>query len=500
MKNYLGELTSSEWDNLGLAYSEDARNFFSDEKVFSYANQQKSVTYIKNREIPKKGISFDEVRQEIVEHVIPGSIHQHSKNYLAFPDKGSLVSSQYATILNAALNQNAIAEDKSAPTGTYVETAVVHWMRKLIGYIDDETPFPESALELGGAFVTGGVLANTIALLGARQKRFPDSKAKGFANLNCTPKVIVPGETMSHYSHFGSSWWLGIGTDNVIETPCGHDARIDQVELEKTIIASHERNEPIVAVIVVMGDSRTNTLEDLPGLYEITKRHNVWLHVDACHGGILMFDHTFKHANKHILGYSDSLTFDPHKHFGVPYSGSVVLFKDAQNLADIGSNTDITIAYGSADIGQVTPFIGSKSLDALKIYAAILQLGLEGIEDYINKRKRLARQWAERLNQSRYFISLHKPELFAVAFSVKPNDTDTPEDITRKNIALHNALYKAGDVVLHKFKIRDYRNVLRFGKSQDITGLGSFIGSDNYTFDDLDKLIAALEKTYEGCF
>jgi glutamate/tyrosine decarboxylase-like PLP-dependent enzyme len=497
MKNYLDELTSTEWDRLGQAYAEDARNFFTDNKVFSYDQQQSNVSYIKGRKIPKKGLTFEEVRNEITEKVVPGSIHQHSKNYLAFPDKGSIVSSQYAAILNAALNQNVIAEDKSAPTGTYVEMTVIDWMRKLIGYKPDGASFPKSALELGGAFVTGGVLANTIALLGARQKMFPETKTKGLANLNCTPKVIVPGETMSHYSHFGSSWWLGFGTDNVIEAPCDSNARLDQEKLEKIIIESNARNEPVVAVVAVMGDSRTNTLEDLPGLYAVTQRHNVWLHVDACHGGILMFDQTFKHADKHILSYSDSLTFDPHKHFGVPYSGSVVLFKNEHDLANVGSNTDITIAYGSSDIGQVTPFIGSKGFDALKMYAAILQLGLDGIENYINTRRRLAKEWANKINQSKYFVAFHEPELFAVAFSIKPSASDTAEDITRKNTALHDVLYKAGDIVLHKFNIRDYRNALNFGQTQSVTGLGSFMGSDYYTDTDLDNLIIELERAYK---
>lgn len=496
---YLDDLSELDWKKLGDAYSQDAMRFFGEEKVFDRPAQQEAIARIKQLGIPMSGMPFEKVRESLVHDILPGSIHQHSKSYLAFPDKGSSLSAQYASLVCSATNQNLIAEDKSAPTGTFLETAIIHWMRKLVGYIDEDSPYPTSALELGGAFVTGGVLANTIGLLGARQARFPESKAKGMASLGVSPKVIVPGETMSHYSHFGSSWWLGIGTENVIEAPCNAAGRIDQAMLEKTLVQLEREGTPVIAVIAVMGDSRSNTLEDLPGLYAITQKHNVWLHVDACHGGILMFDQTFTHENRHVLSYSDSLSFDPHKHLGIPYSNSVILFSNAKHLADIGSSTDITICYNSSDIGQVTPFLGSRPFDALKLYALLLELGVDGIAASIDKRKKLAKQWAELINSSEHFVTLHDPELFAVSFSIRPVNGESPNEISRKNLILHDALHKEGNLVLHKFSIRDYRNRLGFGSSVNSVGLGSYIG-DNYSNEELNNLLAELERKYRELF
>jgi len=500
MKKYLDDLSSDDWKTLSEAYAHDAQSFFSQEKAFDYDAQQRTVDLLKNMEIPEKGVPFEQVRTLITQDVLPGSIHQHARGYLAFPDKGSFASAQYASILADAINQNVIADDKSAPTGTYLETALIHWMRKLVGYIAETTPYPASALELGGAFVTGGVLANSIGLLGARQARFPETKTKGMASLQKSPKIIVPGQTMSHYSHFGSSWWLGFGTDNVIETPCDGNGRIDQEQLEKTLLQLEQEDTPVVAVIAVMGDSRTNTLEDLPGLYAITQRHNVWLHADACHGGILMFDYSFTHEGQHILSYSDSLSFDPHKHLGVTYSNSVILFKDASHLANVGSSTDITIAYNSNDIGQITPFLGSRTLDALKFYAVLLELGTDGILSFINARKKLAKDWAKKINASTNFVTMHDPELFAVSFSIKPSKNEPANELSAKNLLLHDTLYREGELILHKFKIRDYRNRLGYGADANVMAFGSFIGFDSYTDSDLDALIQKLESTYQKLF
>lgn len=501
MARYLDDLSEAEWRSLGSAYSEDAMRFFREEKLFDRTSQQETIARLKHLDIPMSGVSFEKVREILTQEILPGSIHQHSKSYLAFPDKGSSLSAQYASLMCSALNQNLIAEDKSAPTGTYLETTIIHWMRKLVGFIDQHTEYPNSALELGGAFVTGGVLANTIALLGARQARFPETKTKGMASLSVSPKVIVPGETMSHYSHIGSSWWLGFGTDNIVETPCDSTGRIDQAALENTLAELDEAGTPVTAVIAVMGDSRTNTLEDLPGLYAITQRHNVWLHADACHGGILMFDQTYTTQDQHhVLSYCDSLTFDPHKHLGIPYANSIILFRRADQLADIGSSTDITICYNSVDIGQITPFLGSRSFDVLKFYALIIELGVDGIAKLINKRKELAKKWATLINDSDYFTTLHDPELFAVSFSVRPRKHDQPHEISRKNLAIHDILHEEGELMIHKFNIRDYRNRLGYGSNTSAIGLGSYIGSDNYTEDDLKKLLDKLEQTYLGLF
>ena len=401
-------------------------------------------------------------------------------------------------MLASLTNQNLIAEDKSAPTGTYIEMRVISWLRELIGYKQDDS-FPANSLELGGALVPGGVMANTIGLLGARQRAFPDSKAKGMAAIQQTPTIFVAGPTMNHYSHFGAGWWLGFGTDNIVEVACDSKGNMDQSDLVTRLEKSIADGEKPVAIIALAGDSRTNTIDDLPALYKIAQQHNVWLHADACHGGVLIFDDTFTHNGAHFLSYADSITMDPHKHMGIPYAGSVILFKDPLELASIGSSTDITIAYGSNDIGQVTPFLGSRSFDALKLYAVIQQLGTDGIKQHISNRRGLARRWYDLINKSNVLIPLHEPELFALAFSVRPNGMSLAQ-VSERNKALHNRLHEDGRVIAHMFDMCDYRNALQFGKGSRLKVLGSTIGSDIYTTASLKKILKVIEETYLGLY
>lgn len=495
---YLDNASEHEWQQLFAELMQDSQAFFGSQKPFNPAGYRRNVQQLKQKKIPQSGTSFEALVADIRANVLPGAIHQHHKAYLAFPDKGSLAPAQYAAMLAAVTNQNLIGEDKSAPTGTYIEMLVITWLRQLIGFAENDF-FPKNALELGGAFVPGGVMANTVGLLGARQRSLPESKSKGMLALKRTPKIFVAGSTMSHYSHYGASWWLGFGTDNVIEVKCTEKGNMDQADLIRKIEASVAAGEKPVAIIALAGDSRTNTLDDLPGLYTIAQKYDIWLHADACHGGVLAFDNKAVHGGKHYLSYCDSVTMDPHKHLGVPYANSVILFKNAYDLAAIGSSTDITIAYGGNDIGQVTPFLGSRGFDALKLYATIQHYGVTGIRQNIRRRKQITKLWYNLLSQSRVLMPMHQPELFALAFSVRP-EGKTAAELSRRNLLVHDALHEKGDVIVHNYNMRDYRNALGYGSGTKVRALGSMFGSDDYSLRDLRQILHVIEKTYDDLF
>ncbi len=489
LDSFSDELLRSFFDELRL----DTQNFLHAATPFDETAYRTNVAALKAKPLPLQGRPLQDVIHDIRGTILPGSIHQHHKNYIAFPDKGSYAAAQYAAMLSAFTNQNLIADAKSAPTATYVEMLVISWLRELIGY-KTSSGIPAHALDLGGAMVTGGTLANTLGLLGARQHAYPESKTEGMMALRKTPKIFVAGSTISHYSHYGASWWLGFGTDNVVEVACDSQGRMDQTDLSRKLADSLSRGAQPVAIVAVMGDSRTNTLEDLPGLYHISQRFGVWLHADACHGGVLAFDQQATTAGKHILSYADSIAMDPHKQLGAPYSSSVILFKDPKHLAAIGSSTDITIARGSSDIGQITPFLGSKPFDALKLYALFEALGVDGICKSIHARQQITKHWHTLLAESEHFMPLHTPDLFAQAFTLKPGRMNA-DQLSEKNAQLHDTLYTNGTVVVNKFSLRDYRNLLPYGRGNKITCLGSTIGSDAYTDDDLRAMLHVLEQT-----
>lgn len=486
-KNFLDSV------NLGLDFITE------DKKVINYYPENE----IKKRfldNIPKTGKPVHEIIDEFREKILDGAIHQSSPNYLAFPDSGNSISALVGSILENFINQNLIATTKSAPTATFLEMQVIQWLRKLIGFTVSDI-IPKNSLELGGLMTAGGTLANTTALLVARSKAFPDSRKSGVDVSKIKPILIVASDTLNHYSHIAAFWWIGLGEENIVFVKSTDKFKMDPIDLESKIIQNNNGiTSKVVAVIVLAGDSRTTTIEDFTKISKITKKHKVWLHIDACHGGVLIFSKSFKQKIKGIQN-ADSVSIDPHKGLGIPYSSSAVLFKNIKDVNLISKSTDITIQNGSSDLGQITSFLGSKPFDSLKLWFLIKNLGLEGISSLVDYRFKLAVAWSSHINQSNFFESLNDPDLNSVVFSLSPKKILDifPEFKLDENLAsnlnkkIHDMVYKQGKICIHSFDIFDHGEKVFF-KNVKIRVLGVTIGNPHTSVSNFPEQIRYLDE------
>lgn len=81
----------------------------------------------------------------------------------------------------------------------------------------------------------------------------------------------------------------------------------------------------VAAAVGFAGNSRTLEFENLPRLQRILSQSdsNIWLHCDAAHGfQILLNESQISGINE-----CDSVTFDGHKAFGIPFGCSAALLK-----------------------------------------------------------------------------------------------------------------------------------------------------------------------------
>ena len=500
-RNFLGFSTTEHEKNILKKCLELGMNFVLNdkEKVLNYYSENEIIKRFKDK-IPIRGALLTEVVDEFKKKIMDGSVRQSSSRYLAFPDSGNAISALAADIISCFINQNLIATTKSAPTGTFAEIQVIQWLRELIGFPIIKN-FPESALEVGGIVTTGGVLANTIALLVARCRVFPDSRIKGLQSIKIKPILIVASNTLHHYSHIAAFWWLGLGEENIVFIKTLADFRLDLNDLDKKLTKyNNDKHSKVVAVICQAGDSRTTTIEHFEKISEITKRHGVWLHVDACHGGILLFSEKHKHRMRGIE-QANSVSIDPHKGLGVPYPLSLIIFKDETDCRVIGKSSDITIENNSFDLGQVTSFVGSRAFDSLKLWFLIKNLGVEGIGKLVDYRYDLACRWSDCIENSHFFISLNSIELNSVVFSVSPDKLSkwypdiqfTRETIGNLNKLIHDDVYKEGYLCIHYFDLMDVAKKITSDGGK-LKVLGVMFGNPNTLAMDFFDHITYLDK------
>ena len=318
-------------------------------------------------EMPIEGVELDKLVEKFKEEILPYCSNFSTTNFMGFPDAGNSIAGLSGAIFTDLLQQNLINSSFCAPIATFMEIAVIKWLRELVGY--NIKPI-KNIYDVGGIITYGGTGSNATAMLLARENHRKNTMGNGVTNPS-DYKVIIP-KAIGHYSIKSSCMWLGCG-DNIIEVPINNF----KYDLEKLREVIKNNKGKIMCVVAYVGDSRTMSIENLQGVYEVVKSEdkNIWIHADACHGFSLAFSEKIK--NKiNGLELFDSISTDPHKVLMIPYTLSALLIKDPEKIKMLSSTSDLIMQEPYA-FGQVTPFIGSKSWISLKAWFVLKNLGVK---------------------------------------------------------------------------------------------------------------------------
>lgn len=430
---------------------------------------------------PTKGVELKKLLKSFENDIIPYCSNFGNEKFMGFPDSGNSIAGISGAILSDFLQQNLINSSFCAPIATYMEIAVIKWFRELLGYKIKDI---KNIWDVGGIITYGGTGSNSVAMMLARENFKKNTMINGVYNPS-DYKVILP-KGIGHYSIKSSLMWLGCG-DNVIEVPT-ENFRYNLQELKKTI----EKNKgKIMAVVCYVGDSRTMTIENLKGVYDIVKNidSNIWLHADACHGFSLAFSEKLKNRIEGINLF-DSISTDPHKVLTIPYCVSALLIKNPEKFKLITSTSDLIMQEDFA-WGQITPFIGSKSWVSLKIWFMMQNIGIEKIGKMIEKRCSMAEKFAKIVNDSPDFVLLNDVNINSVVFmyvgeknkKIKYN----VENLNKLNSKIHEKLLDDGKYHLHKFTLSDDKGIIK--KGETLTPLRYMSGNPNISVKTLNDLL-----------
>ena len=59
------------------------------------------------------------------------------------------------------------------------------------------------------------------------------------------------------------------------------------MDLAAAIDADRQAGRIPLAVVATIGTTSSTSVDDVPAVAEICRRHNVWLHVDAAYAGVM---------------------------------------------------------------------------------------------------------------------------------------------------------------------------------------------------------------------
>lgn len=336
-----------------------------------------------SRPLPAHGLPAGQVVDELAVSVRGGIMGSQSGRFFGWVIGGGLPAAIAADWLTSVWDQNA-GIHACGPAASVVEEVAGEWLRVLF-----ELPAGTSF-----AFTTGTQMAHATCLAAARHgvlaARGWDVERKG---LGGAPRLRILATADRHGSVDRAVRLLGLGTDSI------EPLRVDEkgcVARDVLAAAIGDAGEPTI-VVLQAGELNLAAFDSFEDLAPVAHAAGAWVHVDGAFGLWAKASRARKHLARGIE-LCDSWTTDAHKVLNVPYDCGVALVRDAKaHRASMTLSTSYLPAHGEArdEIDWNPEF--SRRARGFAVYAAIWQLGRNGLGELVDRLCRHANTLAERV-------------------------------------------------------------------------------------------------------
>ena len=326
-----------------------------------------------------------QVLEELTRGFARGLVATPGPRFFGFVIGGALPAASAADLVAVGWDQCAFNAVLS-PAAAAAERIAADWLLDLLGLP------PECSV----GFVTGAQGANTASLAAARHHVLEqvgwDVERDGLVG---APRVRVVASTERHATIDRSLRLLGFGTAAVEQVRTTANGAIDVTELDQ-VLGRHAPGPTIVCLQA--GNVNTGACDDLTAGCAVARRHGAWIHVDGAFGLWAAASPTTAHLTAGV-DQADSWSCDAHKWLNVPYDCGFAICSRPQVHA-------AALSYSAAYLtgqGGPTPALGdlvtesSRRARGFAVWAALRELGRDGVADLVDRCCTLARRCADGL-------------------------------------------------------------------------------------------------------
>ena len=383
-----------EWLSLANAF-EKARasgfSFIRDPQRGHWQQPQLEIQELFSEGMPLKGCDPKDLVDFFDSVLLNYSNGNTHPNFFGWVHGGGNLYGALGEMCAALMNSNLGGRDH---IGNQVEHQVLRWFKELFN-------FPTSS---SGLLTSGTSMATLIALAVARQKA-AGLETKTLGVQKRSSPLVGYCSSQSHNSVLKAFQLLGLGSNALRSIPVNDDFTINTQALAKHITADKAAGATPFCVIATVGTVNTGAIDDLANIQTICEHEGIWLHIDAAFGGAIAL---LEEYSETLLGIenADSLAFDFHKWFQVPYSvGGLIIRDSSTHLATFSERKEyLTSQSLGLDAGEtwfcdLGPEL-SRGFLALKVWFTFQGLGRDRIADVVRKHCNLARDMAKKVDEA----------------------------------------------------------------------------------------------------
>ncbi len=333
-------------------------------------------------ELNRESIDPVKVVDELVAAAGPGLVATTGPRFFGFVTGGALPAASAADMLAAAWDQNAF-NPLLAPAAIAAEHAAGGWLKQLLG-------IPATA---SVGFVSGGQEANTVGLAAARHhilaKLDWDVERGGLMG---APRVPVLASVERHATIDRSLRLLGMGTSTMVRVAAEANGAIDIRALSRAL-----PDGPAI-VCLQSGNVNTGACDNLRAACDLVHERGGWVHVDGAFG---LWAAASPQLRPLVDGIelADSWACDGHKWLNVPYDSgyAICAHPEVQTAA-----VSYSAAYLVGSTGEAADLTlqSSRRARGFATWAALRQLGSDGMAQVVERCCALARRFADGLREA----------------------------------------------------------------------------------------------------
>jgi glutamate/tyrosine decarboxylase-like PLP-dependent enzyme len=337
--------------------------------------------------LPEAGLEPRAVIEELAGAVEPALVASAGPRYFGFVTGGALESATCADMLASGWDQMAF-NPVSSPAALLVEEVAGGWLKDAFGLPGDAA----------FGIVTGAQGANTVALAAARHRVLADAgwdvEARGLAG---APQIRVVAGEERHATIDRSLRLLGIGSDALEPVVADANGAAHAQALARAIEAAPEG--PLI-VCVQAGNVNTGAFDDIRLACELAHRRGAWVHVDGAFG---LWAAVSPAKAQLVAGVelADSWAVDGHKWLNVPYDSAYVFCADPDaNASAMAYTASYLVGQGEGSVRPPSDYVAESSRRARSFatWAALRELGRDGLAELVDRCCALANRFAEQLS------------------------------------------------------------------------------------------------------
>ncbi|MEY3459368.1 MAG: L-2,4-diaminobutyrate decarboxylase [Planctomycetota bacterium] len=468
---------SADWQQMLSAHLQTVMS--GSGPVLNWAEPESAIAAARSQLDSSSGLPTDtgsaaERIRAVFSRMLSAGQNLHHPHYIGHQVPASIPLAGLFDAVSAVTNQ-VMAIYEMGPWATAVEHALVGRLCEKLGWQSDAST---------GVLTHGGSLANLTALLTARNISIPNSWEQGVP----AGTVLVANSDV-HYCVARSAGILGLGSSSVVRIDLDSRRRMRVDHLEERLRELTAAGRRVLAVSACAGSTPTGAFDDLAGIADVCRRFEVWMHVDAAHGGGLLFS---RRHRKLLSGIeqADSVVWDAHKMLFVPALCTAVLYRRREHRFET-FRQDAPYLFDPSAPGMADIDLGMRTVECTKravgfgLWGLWAVFGEELFEQLVDQVLLRARQLYELLLEQPDFEVLHEPECNILVFRYLP-DWLRSAPVERQSAwqrAVRTRLIRSGEFYIVQTTLNG-RAVLRTTVMNPLT-----------TRDDLCELLQALRQT-----